>query len=271
MNKGNINNFNSENHNSEFKNHNSQIVARNSSFEIIPAIDIIDGKCVRLTQGDYAQKTIYNKSPLEVALEFESIGIKRIHLVDLDGAKLGKVINYKVLEKIASKTKLSIDFGGGIKTDDDIETVFNYGADLATIGSIAVKNKTLFFSWVKKYGTKKIFLGADVKNEKIAIGGWLETTTISIYDFIEENLNEGIQHVFCTDILKDGLLQGPSIDLYKNILTKFPQLNLTASGGVSQLSDLKELKKIGCHAVIVGKAIYEGRITMKELRSAIED
>jgi len=239
--------------------------------EIIPAIDIIDGKCVRLTQGDYAQKTIYNENPLEVALEFESIGITRLHLVDLDGAKLGKVVNYKVLESIASKTKLSIDFGGGIKTQDDIETVFNYGADLATIGSLAVKNKPLFFSWIKKYGAKKIFLGADVKDEKIAVGGWLETTNVSIYDFIEENLNEGIENVFCTDISKDGLLQGPSIDLYKNMIAKFPKLNLTASGGVSQLSDLIELKNIGCSATIVGKAIYEGRITMDVLRSAIED
>jgi phosphoribosylformimino-5-aminoimidazole carboxamide ribotide isomerase len=234
--------------------------------QIIPAIDIIEGKCVRLTQGDYSQKTIYNENPLEVALEFESIGISRLHLVDLDGAKLGRVVNYKVLEKIASKTKLSIDFGGGIKTDDDIDTVFNYGANLATVGSIAVKNKELFYSWIKKYGPEKIFLGADVKNEKIAIGGWLETTNVSIYDFIEENLREGIQNVFCTDISKDGLLEGPSIDLYKTMLAKFSKLNLTASGGVSQLSDLEELKKIGCIGAIVGKAIYEGRITMEQLK-----
>lgn len=239
--------------------------------QIIPAIDIIDGKCVRLTQGDYSQKTIYNENPLEVALEFERVGITRLHLVDLDGAKLGKVVNYKVLEKIASKTKLSIDFGGGIKTDDDIETVFNYGADLATVGSIAVKNKELFFSWVKKYGAEKIFLAADVKNEKIAVGGWLETTSVSIYEFIEENLKEGIKQMFCTDISKDGLLQGPSIDLYKNMLARFPQLNLTASGGVSQLSDLENLKKSGCTATIVGKAIYENRITLKQLKQFIYD
>ncbi len=238
--------------------------------QIIPAIDIIDGKCVRLTQGDYEQKTIYNENPLEVALEFESIGIKRLHLVDLDGAKLGKVINYKVLEKIASKTNLSIDFGGGIKTDDDIETVFNYGADLATIGSIAIKNKPLFYSWIKKYGAEKLFLGADVKGDKIAVGGWLETTDVSIYDYIEEYLKEGIKYVFCTDISKDGLLQGPSNELYKNIITKFPQLNLTASGGVSQLSDLNELKKIGCSGAIIGKAIYEGRITMNQLKQFIK-
>lgn len=235
--------------------------------QIIPAIDIIDGKCVRLTQGDYTQKTIYNENPLEVALEFESIGITRLHLVDLDGAKLGKVVNYKVLETIASKTKLSIDFGGGIKTDEDIDTVFSYGANLATIGSIAVKNKALFFSWIRKYGAQKIFLGADVKDEKIAVGGWFETTDISIYDFIEENIKEGIQHVFCTDISKDGLLQGPSIDLYKSMISKFPTMNLTASGGVSNSTDLVELKNIGCSGAIVGKAIYEGRITLKELRN----
>lgn len=235
--------------------------------EIIPAIDIIDGKCVRLTQGDYSQKTIYNENPLEVAQGFESIGIKRLHLVDLDGAKQGKIINYKVLEKIASKTKLTIDFGGGIKTDDDMNTVFNYGADLATVGSIAVKNKDLFFAWIKKYGADKLFLGADVKSEKIAIGGWLETTTISIYDFIEENLRAGIKHIFCTDISKDGLLQGPANDLYKNLIQKFPNLNLTASGGVSNIKDLHNLKNNGCSGVIIGKAIYEGRITMDELKT----
>ncbi|MES2761869.1 MAG: 1-(5-phosphoribosyl)-5-[(5-phosphoribosylamino)methylideneamino]imidazole-4-carboxamide isomerase [Bacteroidota bacterium] len=237
--------------------------------EIIPAIDIIDGKCVRLTQGDYAQKTIYNENPLEVALAFEAIGIKRLHLVDLDGARSGKVVNYKVLENIAAKTKLTIDFGGGIKTNDDIETVFNYGADLATIGSAAVKNKALFFSWVKKYGAEKIFLGADVKNEKIAVGGWLETTNISIFDFIEENLQEGIQQIFCTDISKDGLLQGPSIELYKTILAKFPSLSLTASGGVSNSDDLYKQKEIGCSAAIVGKAIYENKITMNDLKQLI--
>jgi len=238
--------------------------------EIIPAIDIIDGKCVRLTQGDYTQKTIYNENPLEVALEFESIGINRLHLVDLDGAKAGKIINYKILEKIASKTKLTIDFGGGIKTDDDMDMVFNYGANLATVGSIAVKNKDLFFTWIKKYGAEKIFLGADVKNEKIAISGWLETTNIFIYDFIEENLNEGVENIFCTDISKDGLLQGPSINLYKNMIAKFPNINLTASGGVSQLSDLEELKQIGCSGAIVGKAIYENRIMMDELKAFIK-
>lgn len=260
---------NNTNCDSELSDQNLKIENRQSSFSIIPAIDIIDGKCVRLTQGDYLQKKIYNENPLEVALEFESIGIKRLHLVDLDGAKLGKIVNYKVLENIASNTSLIIDFGGGIKTDEDIETVFNYGADLATVGSIAVKNKNLFFSWIKKYGAEKIFLGADVKDEKIAVGGWLETTNISIYNFIEENLAQGIQHVFCTDISKDGLLQGASMKLYKNMISKFPNLNLTASGGVAQISDLEELKNIGCTAAIVGKAIYEGRITVEELKRFI--
>lgn len=238
--------------------------------QIIPAIDIIDGKCVRLTHGDYSRKTVYNTSPLEVAMEFESIGINRLHLVDLDGARSGKIVNHKILEEIALKTKLSIDFGGGIKTDEDIANVFNYGAAMATIGSIAVKNKDRFVSWIKKYGPEKMFLGADVKNNHIAIGGWLETTTISIYDFLEHNLKENIQQIFCTDISKDGLLLGPSIELYKNILTKFPSLNLTASGGVSQVSDLEELKAIGCSGAIVGKAIYEGRITITELKNLIK-
>lgn len=257
------------NSNSELIGQNSKFENRQSSFTIIPAIDIIDGKCVRLTQGDYSQKKIYNENPLEVALEFEGIGIKRLHLVDLDGAKLGKIVNYKVLENIASKTNLTIDFGGGIKTENDIETVFNYGAHLATVGSIAVKNQELFFTWIKKYGANKILLGADVKNELLAVGGWLETTTVSVFDFIKENMDEGIKNIFCTDISKDGLLQGPSIDLYKNIIDKFPNINLIASGGVAQVSDLEELKKIGCSAAIVGKAIYENRITVDELKKFI--
>lgn len=237
--------------------------------EIIPAIDIIDGKCVRLTQGDYSQKKIYNEDPLEVALEFEDIGIKRLHLVDLDGAKEGKVINFKVLEKIANKTKLKIDFGGGIKTNEDIHSIFEAGARIATIGSLAVKNKLLFFSWLKKYGPEKILLGADVKNEKIAINGWLETTELSIFDFIKENMEQGIKNIFCTDISKDGLLEGPSIDLYKKIMIEFPKINLIASGGVANLKDLEDLKEIGCSGAIVGKAIYEKRITLTELKKFI--
>ncbi|CAN5517587.1 1-(5-phosphoribosyl)-5-[(5-phosphoribosylamino)methylideneamino]imidazole-4-carboxamide isomerase [soil metagenome] len=237
--------------------------------KIIPAIDIIDGKCVRLTQGDYLQKTIYNENPLEVALQFEGIGIERLHLVDLDGAKSGAVVNYKVLEKIASKTKLKIDFGGGIKTNEAIKVVFESGAAIATIGSVAVKDQELFFSWLNKYGADKILLGADVKEEKIVISGWLEKTAISLFDFITENMNEGVCTVFCTDISKDGLLQGASVELYKKIIAQFPELNLIASGGVSALNDLDELKSIGCSAAIVGKAIYEGKITMKDLKKYI--
>lgn len=237
--------------------------------EIIPAIDLIDGKCVRLTQGDYLKKVIYNENPLEVAKQFEAIGITRLHLVDLDGAKNGKIINYKVLEKISSATNLIIDYGGGIKTDEAIKAVFESGADIATIGSVAVKDKELFFSWLKKYGSKKILLGADVKEEKIAISGWLENTEINIFDFIKENTTEGVKTIFCTDISKDGLLQGASFDLYKKIIEQFAELNLIASGGVSSLTDLDTLKLAGCSGAIVGKAIYEGRISMDELKKYI--
>lgn len=237
--------------------------------EIIPAIDIIDGKCIRLTQGDYAQKTIYNENPLELATQFEALGIKRLHLVDLDGARQGKLINYKILETIASKTKLKIDYSGGINTNEAIEQAFAYGADIASIGSVAVKNKELFFSWLKKYGPDKIILGADVKNEKIAINGWLQTTDILLIDFIQENMSNGITTIFCTDISKDGLLQGPSIELYKKIKNKFPELNLIGSGGVSNKEDVALLKEIGCSGIIIGKAIYEGSITMTELKSLI--
>ncbi|MGQ0829696.1 MAG: 1-(5-phosphoribosyl)-5-[(5-phosphoribosylamino)methylideneamino]imidazole-4-carboxamide isomerase [Bacteroidota bacterium] len=239
------------------------------TMQIIPAIDIIDGKCVRLTQGDYAQKTVYNEKPLEVALMFENIGIRRLHLVDLDGAKKGSVVNYKVLEQIASKTKLQIDFGGGIKTNKDIQNVYDAGADIATIGSIALKDKELFFSWLHKYSSSKILLGADVKSEKIAVGGWLETTDVSVFDFIKENMEQGVKNIFCTDISKDGLLQGPSIDLYKKIIEQFSKINLIASGGVASVKDLEELEKIGCSAAIVGKAIYEEKITIQELKQFI--
>ena len=239
-------------------------------FEIIPAIDIIDGKCVRLTQGDYSQKTVYSESPLEVAKQFEDIGITHLHLVDLDGAKKGEVVNYKVLEKISSATNLVIDFGGGIKTNESIKIVFESGASIAAIGSIAVKDKKLFFSWIQKFGSDKILLGADVKEEKIAISGWLEKTEINIFDFINENMEMEIKTVFCTDISKDGLLEGASVDLYKKILLKFPKLNLIASGGVSSLSDLDELKSIGCSGAIVGKAIYENKISMNDLKKYLE-
>ncbi|KAA2241770.1 1-(5-phosphoribosyl)-5-[(5-phosphoribosylamino)methylideneamino]imidazole-4-carboxamide isomerase [Chitinophaga agrisoli] len=239
-------------------------------FTVIPAIDIIDGKCVRLTQGDYAQQKVYNEHPLEVAKAFEDIGVQRLHLVDLDGAKKGAVVNWKVLEAIAGKTGLVIDFGGGIKTTKDLEIVFESGAALATIGSIAVKDPELFFSWVKEYGPDKIFLGADVKEEKIAVGGWLETTALSIFDFLEQHTARGVRHIFCTDIAKDGLLQGPSIDLYKKILDRFPAIDFVASGGVSNLQDVIDLQEIGCSGAIIGKAIYEGKISMDELKQLIK-
>lgn len=237
--------------------------------EIIPAIDIIDGKCVRLSQGDYSLKKTYNEDPLEVALGFEGIGIKRLHLVDLDGAKEGKIINYKTLEKIAADTNLIIDFGGGIKTDEDIIKVFSSGAAIATIGSVAVKNEELFFFWIKKYGKDKILLGADVKHEKIAINGWLEQTDLFLFDFIKKNMANDVTKIFCTDISKDGLLQGPSLSLYKKIISKFPLLNLIASGGISNLKDLHDLKDIGCSGAIIGKAFYEGYISLNDLKKFI--
>jgi phosphoribosylformimino-5-aminoimidazole carboxamide ribotide isomerase len=232
---------------------------------IIPAIDIIDGKCVRLTQGDYSQKTVYNEHPLEVAKQFEDAGFTRLHLVDLDGAKAGAVKNWKVLEAIAGKTKLMVDFGGGIKTENDVNIVFECGSALATVGSIAVKDETTFTSWLEKFGADKFLLGADVKDEKIAVAGWLETTDIWIYDFIEKHIEKGVQQIFCTDVSKDGKLEGPSIDLYKNIISKFPSLHFIASGGVSSINDVDELQEIGCKGVIIGKAIYEGKVKLSEL------
>jgi len=232
---------------------------------VIPAIDIIEGKCVRLSQGDYAQKKVYNEHPLEVAKQFEDAGLKRLHLVDLDGAKAGSVKNWKVLETIAGKTSLIIDFGGGIKQEKDVEIVFNAGAAMATIGSLAVKDKDTFSAWLQQFGADKFLLGADVKDEKIAVSGWLETTDIWIYDFIEGYIQQGIQQVFCTDVSKDGMLEGPSINLYKSIIEKFPQLHFIASGGVSSLNDLEQLQHIGCKGAIVGKAIYEGKINLQEL------
>jgi phosphoribosylformimino-5-aminoimidazole carboxamide ribotide isomerase len=233
--------------------------------QIIPAIDIIDGKCVRLTQGDYAQKTIYNENPLEVAKAFEDAGIQRLHLVDLDGAKAGAVKNWKVLETIAVQTKLVIDFGGGIKTDNDVAHVFDRGASLATIGSIAVANPALFLSWVNKYGADRFFLGADVKDNFIAVNGWMHTSTTSIDTFIGDYLAKGISNIFCTDVSKDGRLEGPSTELYQSLIRSFPNLKLVASGGVSSLQDLEVLDSIGCAGAIVGKAIYENRISLESL------
>ena len=233
--------------------------------EIIPAIDIIDGKCVRLTEGDYAQKTIYNESPLEIAKSFADAGVKRLHLVDLDGAKAGKVTNWKVLESIASNTSLIIDFGGGIKTETDLKLVYESGASLATIGSLAVKDPDLFASWIAQYGADKLLMGADVKGEYIAIGGWLQVSEETIIQFIEKYIEKGIKQLFCTDISKDGKLEGPSLELYTKIVRQFPDLHFIASGGVSSMDDINALREIGCKGVIVGKAIYEGRIKIEEL------
>ena len=235
--------------------------------QIIPAIDIIEGKCVRLTEGDYAQKKIYNENPLEVAKAFEGIGLMRLHLVDLDGAKAGEVVNWKVLEKIANNTQLKIDFGGGIKTEAILKTVLDTGATYATIGSLAVKNELLFQEWIARFGANTFLLGADVFEEKIAIGGWMEKTEISVFDFMKSYIDKGVKQIFCTDIKKDGKLQGPSIELYQKIIEQFPALHLIASGGVSSLDDLIELEEIGCAAAIVGKAIYENKITISELAS----
>lgn len=233
--------------------------------EIIPAIDIIEGKCVRLTQGDYSQKKIYNEHPLEVAKQFEDAGLKRLHLVDLDGAREGKVRNWKVLEAIAGKTELVIDFGGGIKHEEDVRIVFNSGAALATVGSIAVKNEQELVRWFSLFGAGLFLLGADVKEEKIAIAGWAETTDIWVYDFIENFVQQGVKQLFCTDVSKDGKLEGPSTELYKNIIQKFPALHFIASGGVSSIDDVYALRDAGCSGVIIGKAIYEGRIRIEEL------
>lgn len=234
--------------------------------KIIPAIDIIEGKCVRLTRGDYAQKKIYNEHPLEVAKQFEDTGITRLHLVDLDGAKNGRVVNWKVLEQIAGKTALAVDFGGGIKTGKDVDIVLNSGAAMATIGSVAVKDPELFFSWLKKYGWMKLLLGADVKEEKITVSGWLENTDITVFDFIKANSEQGVRQVFCTDVARDGVLGGPAVDLYKKIVAQFPGIDLIASGGVSDVADIIQLEEAGCKGVIVGKAIYEGRISLQEIK-----
>lgn len=235
--------------------------------EIIPAIDLIDGKCVRLSQGDYEAKKVYNEDPLEVAKMFEDAGLKRLHLVDLDGAKAKHVVNHHVLQKIASHTSLVIDFGGGVQSDKDLDIAFNSGASMVTGGSVAVRNKDLFLSWVARYGSEKIILGADCKDHKIAVSGWQEATSIDILPFLNEYRKDGLTKVVCTDISKDGMLQGPSIDLYKDILTAYPDLYLIASGGVSCFQDIVDLEKAGLPAVILGKAIYENKVTLKELSS----
>ncbi len=233
--------------------------------EIIPAIDVIEGKCVRLKQGDFSKKKIYNENPLEVAKEFESHGLKRLHVVDLDGAKIGKVTNLRVLEKIASNTNLTIDFGGGIKTGEDIKAVFDSGAKMASIGSVAVKEPEKFDNWLEKYGSEKILLGADVKDGKVAIDGWQTKTELEILPFLKKYYAKGVRKVFVTDISKDGLLEGSSKKLYAEILEKLPRLHLIASGGVDSLEEVGDLEKIGCAGVIIGKAIYEDRISLTKL------
>lgn len=233
--------------------------------EIIPAIDLIDGKCVRLSQGDYSQKIIYNENPLEVARMFADAGIRRLHLVDLDGAKAHHIVNHSVLERITSGTDLIVDFGGGLKSDDDLRIAFECGASMVTGGSIAVKDPDIFSSWITKFGGEKIILGADVKNEKIAVGGWLETTKLDLMPFIKKYIQKGIDKVICTDISKDGMLQGPAIELYRKMLIEQPDMYLIASGGVSSMRDIELLHESAIPAVITGKAIYEGRIKLNDL------
>lgn len=235
--------------------------------KVIPAIDIIGGKCVRLTQGDYAQKKIYNENPLEVAKGFEDAGLKHLHLVDLDGAKAGMVKNWEVVEFITSQTKLVVDFGGGIKTDSEIKQLFELGVRQVNVGSIAVKEPNKVYQWIEKFGANRIILSADVKDELIAISGWQENSNLNIFDFIKTYQSKGLQYVTCTDISTDGMLAGPNIFLYKKLINAFPSLKIIASGGVSGMADLHALKETRVEGVIVGKAIYEGKVTLKELSS----
>jgi len=234
--------------------------------EVIPAIDIIDGKCVRLSQGDFETKKVYSESPLETAKQFEAAGITRLHMVDLDGARQGKLINLASLSDVASNTNLKLDFGGGIKTKEDVLSVLNAGAGMINIGSIAVKQPALVSAWIEEFGSEKILLGADVRDEKIVTHGWQVSTDIGILKFIEDFVRRGIKQIFCTDVAKDGLLEGTSVDLYQKILGKFPVLHLIASGGVTAINDIEALEAISCAGVIIGKALYEGRIRLGELK-----
>jgi len=233
--------------------------------EIIPAIDMIEGKCVRLTQGDYATRKVYNEDPLEVAKAFEDAGIRRLHVVDLDGAKAGHIVNYRVLEKLAGHTSLVIDFGGGLKQTKDVEIAFDCGAQMVTGGSIAVKDPETFTAWIARFGSERIILGADAKDRRIAINGWEEATDAELLPFIQKYREQGIEKVICTDISRDGMLEGPAVDLYKEILEAVPEIYLIASGGVSSIADIEKLAEANVPAVIFGKALYEGRITLKEL------
>lgn len=234
---------------------------------IIPAIDIIDGKCVRLTQGDYGKKRVYNEDPLAVAIDFQDAGIKYLHLVDLDGAKAGRVTNWKVIESITGHTNLTVDFGGGIKTDNDIRSLFDAGVAQVNLGSIAVKDPEKVAGWIQQWGADKIILSADVRNEIISINGWLERSTIHINDFVAGYLDKGIQYVTCTDISTDGMLSGPNLELYSALMKRFPAIKLIASGGVSSMQDLRDLEEINIDGVIIGRAIYEGKITLTDLRT----
>lgn len=236
---------------------------------IIPAIDIIEGKCVRLSKGDYATKKVYNENPLEVAKEFQDHGIEYLHLVDLDGAKSKHIVNHKILEQIASKTRLKIDFGGGLKSDKDLKIAFESGANQITGGSIAVKEPAIFKNWLSQYGDDKIILGADALNEKVAISGWLEESDKELIPFIKEYKKEGVSYIICTDISKDGMLEGPSFELYEKILKQVQNIKLIASGGISTFEEIPQLAKLGCDGTIIGKAIYEGRISLKQLENYI--
>ena len=237
--------------------------------EIIPAIDLIDGKCVRLSQGDYDQKTVYNENPLEVAKMFENAGIRRLHLVDLDGAKAKHIVNHKVLEAIATKTSLIIDFGGGLKSDEDLKMAFNSGAAMVTGGSIAVKEKETFLSWLEKYGSERIILGADAKDGKIAVSGWLEDTDLDVIDFISDYQKQGISKVISTDIGRDGMLNGPAFELYSEIMKKLPGIEIIASGGIASMDDILKLNEMGVPGVITGKAIYENKVSLKEIEKFV--
>jgi len=239
--------------------------------EIIPAIDIIEGKAVRLSQGDYDLKKVYNEDPLEVAKLFEGHGINRLHIVDLDGAKANRIVNYNVLERIASRTNLIIDFGGGLKSDYDLGIAFDSGAEMVTVGSIAVKNPEMFQKWIGKFGSESIILGADCKERKIAVSGWTETTDEEVIPFIEKWRRQGILKVICTDISRDGMLTGPNIDLYKEIKDVDREIYLIASGGISNIKDIEQLEEAHIPGVIIGKAIYEGKIELKDLIKFIEN
>lgn len=233
---------------------------------IIPAIDIIDGKCVRLTEGDYAQKKVYNEDPLEVAKEFEAHGIRRLHLVDLDGAKAQHIVNHRVLHRIAAHTNLEIDFGGGLKANEDVRIAFESGARQVTGGTVAVKNPELFLGWLEEYGPERIILGADVKEGKIAVSGWQEQSELELFAFLEDYMQKGIQYSICTDISKDGRLEGTALELYKDMIDRFSELRIIASGGVTSIQEVQALQEAGCYGAIIGKAIYEGHIGLEELK-----